>query len=821
MVNIFAENMILAGLSEFHEINKSSLIKNMQTLINRIISKIRCIVSRVWHYLLWKKYYFQTWFSKHKWKIVWATAFLVFVGLNIVFLSQNDLLFSELFPNESSIENLKTVLTTLGGALIGAAFIAFSLIMFSMQVNIERMPHGLFFRFGKDTSILFRFVVTLIAGIAVCFSSIIARDPAHLAMAISLAFWGTIAIIVLVIQAYVRTLFLINPVEQLNRLLKSVERDLRSWERRAEKAKPLLKFDDEDKKEKFGFKSTHDIKKSIYMQRNPQGKQEAKNAIDHAFSFARRYAERGDYVISAHALHVIGLINKLYVQHKGKTFYSDHPFFENPFSSDDLVNHSLESLRKSMIVALGRKDEQQVIQILQTFSLLVNIYLLIDYSDEHASKTHANLAAGYLSEEVKSVFPHDMTDVVMEGLRLMGQCASLFCQVGKTTDAVSIIEEIGSITTAGIANKKFYPIIMTGMQQLSRLTMVLLHSKSHDLSFAFEKIKNNVLFVSENFLKIPSNPLEQIHGTYLGPYYSFQQSNLRPMMGNLANIILNADENNEDAKHIIRNFVTWSDQIYISERKLFEQAVKTETNFLFYIIKWTESVGEILVALSNAPACDEGSKSELQRNASWLISNLSFVPDDKESVSAVAKYKLHETLFDAAMIGHQQESGEYMEAARDCLLGWAFKGGKYELGWGILEKSLYGLAVIALLPDQIDAVGKLKDDMQRKLLKEKLPQELLDRTARNIRERAATLYRLRDYSFSSIEAVMKQTNSDALQGLLGDLATILSPESTKKSVVNRTPDLARQSKTPPIRSSSSRTAARTQEIAQAKRNTAT
>ncbi|MFN5173376.1 MAG: hypothetical protein ACK5GA_00510 [Holosporaceae bacterium] len=150
----------------------------------------------------------------------------------------------------------------------------------------------------------------------------------------------------------------------------------------------------------------------------------------------------------------------------------------------------------------------------------------------------------------------------------------------------------------------------------------------------------------------------------------------------------------------------------------------------------------------------------------------------------MAKYKLHETLFDAAMKGHQRESGEYMEAARDCLLGWAFKGGKYELGWGILEQSLYGLAVIALLPDQMDAVEKLKDDMQRKLLKENLPQELLDRTARNIRERAATLYSLSDYSFSSIKAVMKKTNSDALQGLLGDLATILSPESTEKSVVS-------------------------------------
>ena len=764
--------MTLAGSSEFHEINKSFVIQNMQPLINKIIFK-----------LLWTKYYVQTWFSKNKWKILWAS-FIFFVGLNIAFLSGIDLLFLARFPDTSSIENLKTVLTTLGGALIGSAFIAFSLIMFSMQVNIERMSSGLFFRFGKDSFILFMFVATLISGIAVCFSSIIARNPAHLAMAISLAFWGTIAIIVLVIQAYERTLFLIDPVKQLSTLLKSVERDLRSWERRAEKAKPLLKGDDEDKEEKFGFKSTHDIKKSVYMQINPQGKQAAKIAIDYVFSFARRYAERGDYVVSEYALQVIGQINKLYVQHKGKTFYSDNLFVENPFSSDDLVNYSLESLRRSMIVALGRKDEQQVIQILQTFSLLMNIYLLIDYSDEHAAKTHANLAAGYLSEEVKSVFPHDMTNVVMEGLGLMGQCAELSCKFGKTTDAVSIIEEIGFITTAGITNKKFYPIIMTGMKQLSRLTMVLLRSKSHDLSFAFEKIKNNVLFVSENFLKIPSSPLEQIHGTYLGPYYSFQQSNLRLMMGNLANIILNADENNEDANHIIRNFVTWSDQIYISERKLFEQAIKANNGFLFHIIEWTESVGEILVALSNAPACDEGSKRKLQRNASWLISNLSFVPDDKESVSAVAKYKLHETLFDAAMKGHQRESGEYMEAACDCLLGWAFKGGKYELGWGILEQSLYGLAVIALLPDQMDAVEKLKDDMQRKLLKENLPQELLDRTARNIRERAATLYSLSDYSFSSIKAVMKKTNSDALQGLLGDLATILSPESTEKSVVS-------------------------------------
>ncbi len=253
-------------------------------------------------------------------------------------------------------------------------------------------------------------------------------------------------------------------------------------------------------------------------------------------------------------------------------------------------------------------------------------------------------------------------------------------------------------------------------------------------------------------------------------------------MGDLANRIMGANKGDEDAKHVIRNFVTWSDQIYVSERKLLQASLKSETDFLFHIIDWTKSVAEILIVLSNAPACDEHSKKQLQKNASWLISNLSWVPDDRESVSAVANYQLHETLFEAAMTGHQRECNEYMKAAQDCLLGWAFKGGKYQLGWGILEHSLYGLAVLALLPDQMGAVEKLKQDTQRMLLKESIPQDMLDRTARNIREQAATLYRLREYPHSVVEVVMKQTDATEMQSLLEDLANLLSPDTAGEEV---------------------------------------
>lgn len=767
---------------EYLKLKKRKTLDSFTFSKSKILKIISKAYANFWHYLLWSKYYAQTRILKYRWKALWL-AILCLVSLNFAFLSKIDPLIAIYFPDQNNMENLASVLITLGGALIGAAFITFSLIMFSMQVNIERMPHGLFLRFGKDSFILLMFVATLVSGIGVCFSSMLLHDPSNFPASVSLAFWGTITIMTLVIQAYERTLFLINPAKQLNMLLESVKKDLKSWGRRAEIAKPLLKDSDSDGQEQdTSFISTHDIKRTVYMRLNPYGRRSAKNAIDHALSFAHRYAERGDYVVSAHAMQVIGMINKLYVQHKGKTFYSDHPWLENPFSSDDLVTHSLESLRRSLIVALSRKDEQQVIQILQTFARLMNIYLQIDYSNEHASKTHANLAAVYLSEAVVSVFPHDMTDVVMEGLRLMGQCASIFCQVGEATDAVHLIDKIGVMTAAGIANKKHYPVIRTGMQQLTKLTMVLLRSTSSDLSFTFDTIKRNVLFVSETFLKIPSSPFDQIHGSYLGPYYSYQQSNLRPMMGDLANLVMEADKDNEDAKGIIRNFVIWSDKIYDPERQLFQAAVKSGSGFLFHIIDWTKSVSEILIVLSNTPGCDDRSKKKLQRSASWLISNLSFVPDNKESVSAVANYQLHETLFEAAMAGYQRECSEYLDAARDCLLGWAFKGGKYPLGLGILEHSLYGLSVLALLPGQMGTVNKLKQETQRMLLKEHTPQEMLDRTSRNMREKAASLYRLCEYSYSVIEVVMKQVDVTELQSLLEDLANLLSPDTSGEAV---------------------------------------
>jgi hypothetical protein len=48
------------------------------------------------------------------------------------------------FKTEQQLDYLKTLIVTLGGALIGAAAIAFSVETFSVQMNFARMPYGLF-----------------------------------------------------------------------------------------------------------------------------------------------------------------------------------------------------------------------------------------------------------------------------------------------------------------------------------------------------------------------------------------------------------------------------------------------------------------------------------------------------------------------------------------------------------------------------------------------------------------------------------------------------------------------------------------------------
>ena len=108
----------------------------------------------LWYAKGWQRVYFlKNWFFNVKLNYGGRLGLLfltVLIVTSAVFIPALQSYFEPYFSEPGRLDSIRALFLTLGGALIGATAIAFSLIMFAMQVNVERMPHGLFRKFSSD-----------------------------------------------------------------------------------------------------------------------------------------------------------------------------------------------------------------------------------------------------------------------------------------------------------------------------------------------------------------------------------------------------------------------------------------------------------------------------------------------------------------------------------------------------------------------------------------------------------------------------------------------------------------------------------------------
>jgi len=749
--------------------------------IDLAVKRMRKAVSRriaaFWQYTYRTQHQFGVWQLRYG-SIAFYVLLLLLVSVSAYLSSDLQNVLAGYYSTEHAIEGLRNLILNVGSALIGAAAIVTSLVLFAMQVNIERMPHGLFRRLSADRKLLGAFALAFLLAIGVATLSTFV-DQARLAQVVLAASWAVAFILISFLYAYRRALILINPLQQLCILIQDTRKELRTWARRAQRAMPLLERDESASATSSPSDSTHDLARTAFFQINNRWTDGTKRAVRHAMSFARRYAEQGDYEVSGAALNAVVGINAAYIESKGKTFYANNPFVENPFSSDGFINDTLERLRQNSQSGIARGDEQQIEQTLQAMAALVRVYLSIDYSSPYASKSHAQLAAGYLASAVQSVVPHGMADVLLEGQRLMGQSAQYLLGHGDPNDIATLSEKIALIACTGCAKEDYRPVTMEGMAQLANLTFDLLRSGSRDIHFAVGEVRRDVALVAKLFLNVPDTPLSSSHSTFLGPYYSStSMQSLRSRLTALANAISEVPPDNTDAQSVIRNIERWADGLYQAEKELLLEAVKAKSHFAFDMIHWITGVTEILLAVSNAPACDHHSREELRKHARWLIATLTWIPDDKDTVTFVENFQMTETLLESAVDARNRGCDEIAKEIGEILLSWTFKGGKYQTGWGILERGLCGLAAFALLGED-EQVSELRKAVIAHLSGEGAPsQEIRDRAARGIVERSVSLYRDGHWS-SRIDMAVARADHQKLRPLLEEIAALLSPGTAR------------------------------------------
>lgn len=681
------------------------------------------------------------------------------------------------FKHVENLNILRTLLGGVGAALLGATAIAFSLVVFAMQINIERMPHGLFRRLSSDKKLLGSFLGAFLIALVVAAMSLIPNGSWAL-NAISLASWGTILILTLFLYAYRRALQLINPIEQLTIMSNAVRHDLKKWSRLADKAVILLNekspavVDSEVKETHFN------VAKAQFYKVNTDWNKTAGQAIHYAISYAKRFATHGDHEVTEYAFECIMQINASYCTAKHGTFVGHNPFFEVTDTTDSFINTSLELLRQTMKTALAGGDELLAGSTLRGIARLYAVYLLIDYAGRSQSKHHASLAASYLGSAVESIVPYNMPDLMMEGIRLMGKASILSLDHAPPSEIVSIANKISALSTVGIVSVNYQPVTLTAFGQLAEITYQLLLKGKHDIQYPVKQLRSNVAEAAKRFLATSDTPYSSQHCSTLGPYFSSTStSSLRSRLTSLVNQLVEIPSDKVRASEIIANIETWSDQIYVMQKELLLLALQKRSSFTLDVIYWTVGISELLNALSNAPSCTPYLKGQLRKNAIWLISTLSFLPDEMESVTFVENYSFTEILFEAALNGLERDCQEFYENCKKLLMGWAKQGGRYQTGHGILEKAVTGLVALALREENPNAVVNLKTQFRIMLSSDRAPSmEARARTTARLAKRCKE-FRHSESWHSQIENKLAHLNRTDVNKLIYEMAEILSSDT--------------------------------------------
>ena len=137
-------------------------------------------------------------------------------------------------------------------------------------------------------------------------------------------------------------------------------------------------------------------------------------------------------------------------------------------------------------------------------------------------------------------------------------------------------------------------------------------------------------------------------------------------------------------------------------------------------------------------------------------------------------FQLTEVLFEAATDARKRGCEEISRDIGGYLLSWTLKGGRYITGWGVLERGLCACAAFALM-GLLSDVDAFKDEIHARLQDDRAPeQDVRERAARGISERAESLP-VRGHWSSRIEAAVAQSDYATLAPLLNEIANILSP----------------------------------------------
>lgn len=589
----------------------------------------------------------------------------IFLGLFIfIFIFFYRIELFNILSTDNSFKALSSLTLSLGSALVGVTAIAFMLIVFSLQVNIERLPYGLFYTLNSDKKLMSLLETTFFLAILVaCLSLIQNSDYAVVIFLVLLE--STFIIFFLLYYTYQRALKLINPHEQLMMIIKKTTASLKWWDKRFKRAEPIIKDSNEDD-------NNFDWKRFSFFKLNPHYFHEVKNALTFIDSITQRHLDTGDYIVSEMSLNTFISINSLYIKAKGKTLFSSSPFLDTGHWDDEVINKTLEHLRLNFSINLKKSDERALNQIMSCYVNLAKIYTSIEYDTERNGKTHANLASQYLYDDVEKLIQLKNPDLLMNGIRNIEEIAVFYIEHGLLTDTLTMIESIGRIGIVSALDKTQTPVVQIAMNAFSNITKNIFISKNR-ISFVVENVNKQIKMLVQTILQHPSGYTPE-HS--LGTYFSYNNAtSLMSYLTDLANALLEQESIGINEQKILDNILEYSEKSYQLHKDLFLLAVENQSLSVNNFLAWIEHFSYLLLMLSKL---EYSNKDKLERRAIWFLSIISFVPKKREVIKYVEIFNLTETLFQSGEKFIEEDLLVGVPTVIELLTNWSFKIGEYD-----------------------------------------------------------------------------------------------------------------------------------------------
>jgi hypothetical protein len=598
------------------------------------------------------------------------------------------------FWDENVFEQLKSVILSVGASLIGATAITFSFVMFSIQVNIDRLSHGLFGKFSFDKYLLGSFVLSFILAISVCLLSL-APYSRYSTTILFIGAWCTFFILNLFFYAYRRALKLVSPIEQLNSIIQDVQRSHKLWDKAYNRTKALIKLEKEEEE------LPQDWRRLKYLSLYSHWSVYTNQAIKQCISISRAYSGKGDVDIANQALSCVITINALYINFKGKTFFSQDGIIDNPLSSDSIFNSTLEEVRQNMQMGQTNKNENYILQNLRTLFELSNRYYQIDYGNEGNSKTHAHIAQYYLYSAIDEIcIPNKYVEVILEGVRLIGRLALLESKYGEINYIRNLSNKLQTYSLLGLAGDKYHYVTQLSIEQISNITAFLVAKSKQDITFVSKDLANSIEFSAKLFLKTKETNFTRIHSQCYSPFFSgASESSFLHQFNQIANHICSFDKIDDGAQNMIRNIVHWLPGVYELIKDMFVESIIEKSSLFNDIIHWNTHVVKCLLNISNSVNSNDYQRDELHEQIIRFASIFTWVPSDKEAVNYAEIYSLTDNAFRLVLAARRldMEPNISLFKFQKLFLSWGKKAGRVSNGWNTVGSVVVGSLAIDLL----------------------------------------------------------------------------------------------------------------------------